>query len=132
MSDFALDISKFVEKTKLDLKTVTRKIMLDVFVRVILRTPVDTGRARGNWQTTLGSPAAGEIDRKTKVGGGAPASEAAAIVATFPGDGYVYLTNNVPYILPLEYGSSGQAPAGMVRITLAEYQRFVDEAVKSL
>jgi len=132
MSDFALDISKFVEKSKLDLKTVVRKIMLDVFVRVILRTPVDTGRARGNWQTTLGGPAASEIDRKTKVGGGAPASEAASVVATFPGDGYVYLTNNVPYILPLEYGSSQQAPAGMVRLTLAEYQRFVDEAVRSL
>ena len=35
----------------------------------------------------------------------------------------IYITNTVPYILALEYGSSPQArvPEGMVRVTIAEF-----------
>ena len=137
MSDFTLDIERFVKKTKLDLRTVIRKIVLDVFVRIIVKTPVDTGRARGNWQTSLGFPITQQISRRVHGKGDAvaPAGEAASVVGKFLAsgkDGDVYLSNNVPYIMFLEYGSSIQAPAGMVRITLAEYQRFVDEAVNKL
>lgn len=137
MSDFTLDIEQFVKKTKLDLRTVIRKIVLDVFVRVIVRTPVDTGRARGNWQTSLGFPVTAQISRRVhgKGDSAAPAGEASAVVGKFlmgDKDGDVYLSNNVPYIMFLEYGSSIQAPVGMVRITLAEYQAFVDNAVSKL
>lgn len=40
--------------------------------------------------------------------------------------------NNVEYINMLEYGHSQQAPAGMVRVTIAEFQAFVAAAVASL
>jgi hypothetical protein len=36
-----------------------------------------------------------------------------------------YLTNNLPYGERLEYGYSKQAPSGMVRITLAEYEKIL-------
>ena len=41
---------------------------------------------------------------------------------------YVSMTrifNNVEYIVVLEYGHSKQAPHGMVRITLREYQMYL-------
>jgi hypothetical protein len=49
----------------------------------------------------------------------------------------VWLVNNVEYISFLEYGTapygfSRQAPAGMVRITLAEFHAYVAKAVASL
>jgi hypothetical protein len=45
----------------------------------------------------------------------------------------VFLANNAEYILALEYGhSQGQAPQGMVRITLAEAPRFWDLARKRI
>ena len=43
----------------------------------------------------------------------------------------IYLVNNLPYAVRLEYGWSKQAPAGMVRITAAEFQSIVDDAARS-
>jgi hypothetical protein len=37
----------------------------------------------------------------------------------------IYLTNNLPYIKKLEYGSSQQAPRGMARVTIADFERIV-------
>lgn len=40
--------------------------------------------------------------------------------------------NNVEYIVPLEYGHSKQSPAGMVRITLKEFQVYLKKAAAGL
>lgn len=131
---FAVDISRFVAKAKGNTTLVVRKISLDVFKRVIMRTPVDTGRARGNWQTAVGSFATGETERTDK-GGGSTVQAAAAVIQGYePGPDALTITNNVPYIIPLEYGrddgkpGSKQAPQGMVRVTLAEFQGIVNRA----
>ncbi|MGB5955374.1 hypothetical protein [Pseudomonas sp.] len=86
------------------------------------------GRFRSNWQLTTGSPAAGEIediesagetlDRLVLAAGDLSAGEVAFIV------------NNLPYAIPLEYGHSSQAPGGMVRVTVADFQRIVEEAIR--
>lgn len=39
------------------------------------------------------------------------------------------ISNNVPYILRLEFGYSRQAPEGMARITAAESQERIDAIV---
>ncbi len=44
----------------------------------------------------------------------------------------IYIMNNLPYARALEYGHSKQAPAGVVRITLAEVDSYVEAAVRSL
>ena len=41
---------------------IQRTMALQGLNGVIYRTPVDTGRARGNWQTTVGEPASGSVD----------------------------------------------------------------------
>lgn len=86
------------------------------------------GRFRSNWQLTTGVPAAGEIediesagetlDRLLLAAGDLSAGEVA------------YIVNNLPYAIPLEYGHSSQAPGGMVRITVADFQRIVEEAIR--
>lgn len=87
----------------------------EVFSNIIQMTPVDTGRARGNWQCTIGSPFVGE-DASGSV-------MKAQIVIPRRAGSVVYLTNNVPYIGKLEYdGHSRQAPAGMVRVSVALFE----------
>lgn len=105
---------------------VGRKVALELFGRVILKTPVDTGRARANWQVTIGTTANGtvEIDDKS---GGATMSAATAASAGFNAGDTIYLTNNLPYILKLEEGSSQQAPAGMVALTVQEFAAIVKQ-----
>lgn len=114
----------------------TRLIALEVFRRIILKTPVDTGRARGNWLCTISVPAiamqkgedwfqgqtSGDFDKS----GRAAIEEASNQVLSWkPGDVAIFLTNNLPYIQRLEEGYSGQAPAGMVAITIAEFDGIV-------
>ena len=122
MGSFALDVSKWCGKSLDRIDIVSRKIALEMFRRVILRTPVDTGRARGNWQTTIGAPAIGTVDAKDPSGRAAIA-KATAVGLTWRArtGASILLTNNLPYIERLEHGYSKQAPSGMVAITVAEF-----------
>jgi hypothetical protein len=87
----------------------------EVFSNIIQMTPVDTGRARGNWQCTIGAPFVGQDDTGSDE----------QIQRTIPrhSGSVVYLTNNVPYIGRLEYDAhSRQAPNGMVRVSVALFE----------
>ena len=89
------------------------------------------GRFRGNWQVTLNAPAAGDLERIDPAGAATIAEGVAAIVPAKFG-ATVYLVNNLPYALRLEYGWSTQAPAGVVRVTAAEFQSIVNDAAKGV
>lgn len=128
MASFSLDISKWVEKAQGRIDLVVRKISLDLFSRVILRSPVDTGRFRGNWSVAIGSVPDGVLELNDK-SGSATVSKATAAVANVKAGDVIYLVNNLPYGPRLEYGWSKQAPAGMVRVTIQEFGGAVADAV---
>jgi len=115
---------KWVGKTETKLDTAVRKIAIELFSRVILRTPVDTGRARGNWQVAIGSVPSGTLDLND-ASGTATVSKATAATAGVKAGDVIYLVNNLPYAQRLEDGYSGQAPAGMVGLTVQEFQQVV-------
>jgi len=46
------------------------------------------------------------------------------------GDETIYITNNLPYICKLEYGSSKQAPNGMVGLTMNNISNNIDKFIK--
>ncbi len=103
-----------------------RKTALAVDGTVVLATPVDTGRARSNWQVELNAPAEGTIEpySEGKEGSTAGANSRAAIdqgkktIADYKGgeggSREIHITNNLPYIGRLNEGSSAQAPSGFV------------------
>ena len=91
---------------------------------VILATPVDTGRARANWQVGLGGPEVGQLDELSPSGAEAIARNAGEIQQR-RGSQDVYISNNLPYIGRLNEGSSAQAPAGFV-------EKAVQAAVSAL
>ena len=128
---FRLDIAKFAAKAGANAELVVRKISIDLFTKTIKRTPVDTGRARANWNTSVNAPDVG-VTQTTDTSGVAAIGEVKARIGNWK-QGDIYLTNSLPYIRRLEYdGWSKQAPAGMVRVTVTEFQTFVDNAVRSL
>jgi hypothetical protein len=137
VGSFEDDLRKFERKTTRKLTQVGRKVALELFRRVIYKTPVDTGRARANWQVTIGTPAAGTIEIDD-TNGGATMSKATAASAGFRAGDTIYLTNNLPYIRKLEEGGypdgpktvggfSTQAPAGMVALTVQEFAQVVNQ-----
>jgi hypothetical protein len=113
------DIRKFKANTLKKLSTVFKSVALDVFGKIVFRTPVDTGHARANWQATVGSPADGVVQSAQP-----PAAIAAAGL-----DDVIYITNNVEYVEALEHGHSQQAPAGMVKVTVNEFKGIVNDNV---
>lgn len=88
------------------------------------------GRFRGNWQFSIDSPATEELDRIDRLGNSTIAELLGQVQSLTIGQ-TAYIVNNLPYAIPLEYGHSTQAPAGMVRVTLTNFQRIVDEAIRN-
>lgn len=106
-------LGQLAKQLELDATTVYRKTVIDVFAKVVQKTPVKTGRARASWRIGVGSP---DLSVAPEGGGGspiAPPPNAISLKAT-------WITNNLPYIAALEEGWSGQAPNGMLRISLLE------------
>lgn len=100
---------------------VQRAVALELLSRVVLKTPVDTGRARGNWQLTVNTTTDSVLETVDKEGAATSAAGLGELSKVTP-FGYVALQNNVPYILALEEGSSSQAPGGMLAVSLDEVE----------
>ena len=122
MKSFSSDISKYARKTIGDAGKVSRASKLALFSGVIRDTRVDTGRLRGNWQTSTGSPKMAGVDRLDPNGDEAT-KEAMANVTAF---GVDYMTNNLPYAVVYEEKD------GMVAKNMARVERNLKEAVDSV
>lgn len=142
-----------------NLDIVVRKTALELLRSMVLKTPVDTGRLRANWQVGL------NVTDATTTDSDDPVSRAEARLGSFEAGMTIYLTNALPYAAAVEYGlypdppklgtyvpkgssragfsgpgyvqlSSGgyskQAPSGMVRITLVEYGAYLQKVVAEL
>lgn len=122
--EFAIDLKRFGTVTREQANTIFRKIIFDLDTRIVLSTPVDTGRARGNWFPSIGAPS-GALDESAadKSGSGAIGRMQAAFSGAKIGD-VAWFTNNLPYILLLENGHSKQAPGGMVDMNLNAVAAF--------
>lgn len=129
---WSIDLSEWVRKAKGNVGKVKRGAALRLFSSVVLKTPVDTGRARGNWQPSVGTAQSGTSENADKSGAGviAEIQNAAEKWARSEQDEAIYLVNNLPYIQALEEGHSTQAPHGMVRTTLLEFPGAVEDAVR--
>ena len=129
---FSKDIESFARKAAEAHDKITRTATLELFSGIVRATPVDKGRARGAWTTSVGAPASSpDREDKIKVRKPGGAAEAEVFEKTPEGAGQVtYLSNDLPYILYLEEGSSKQAPAGMVRRNMDRVERMVKTAIR--
>lgn len=122
----AADLRKYAEKYRLRMEDVARAVPVELASRVILASPVDTGRFRGNWNVATNRVDATTTEDTDKAGDKA-ISRAQAVKVQLGDD--VYVTNNLPYAQALEDGHSQQAPAGMVGVTLRSFTETVNRAV---
>jgi hypothetical protein len=100
----------------------TRVYALEAMRRLVLKTPVDTGRARGNWQVGEGAPNATVTDA-VDPGGSRVAGELATAINALAGQQVVYLTNGLPYIPVLEFGGYPQREGGTLKVTPQGFSR---------
>jgi len=127
-----------VEKWKPRLGTLTGEMIQELCLTIAQNivvggqfspgTPVDTGYARSSWfvvvnDATGESAVVGVNDRGVQ----AMDQISLTLLGVKSGD-IVYLLTNTVYMRRLEYGHSQQAPAGMVRLTMAAGNLIADMA----
>jgi len=92
--------------------TLQRILAFQALDGLVYATPVDTGRARGNWQVSIGAPPGGEVysglpssgGEKKGIDGNAKAAESRVESTEKPKIGVsppfctIFIGNNVPYI----------------------------------
>lgn len=128
---FSQQLKRAKEEVLVDTDETRKAVTIKLFNSVIRDTPVDTGRARGNWQCSNGTPKKSEINRSDQIAIKQPGGEAEdevinTVMPSIP-DSTVYLTNNLPYAEKLELGGSDQAPGGMVRKNMARIEQIIRE-----
>lgn len=123
---FDMALRSFAEKTiPEEAATFQRAVCLEALRGVVFMSPVDKGRFRGNWQVGLGAPVSGEVESFDK-SGGATFTAGAAVISGLTRAGWVWLCNNLDYAESLEKGHSQQAPGGMVALTVARLNAWLN------
>ena len=126
------DFNEAIEKALVDN---TEELSLELFSRITFKTPVDTGRARAAWNLSANkiSDRIPLEHEKIKLKSGKGHRTTYGIPK--PKDlhlapySIVYITNNLPYILKLEDGSSDQTPNGMVALSVEEVLREAQNGI---
>lgn len=143
---FSKQMRKWADKTGASVDQVARASLFQLSGSIIKRNPVgdpDTwesppppgyigGTSRGNWFASINAPVTTPDYTVLDNNGDKTISKANVVIQDAIGEVF-YLTNNMPYIGRLEYeGWSLQAPNGMVRISLAEFEQALKKAVSDL
>lgn len=134
---FNQHIADFKKKSNLSNEVILKKFAFDLLTKIIRKTPVDTGRARGGWFPAIEALGVGsEKSVEFNVSkGGKNFSEQAFNEGKTKGQfidntkgpwnqiKYVDIINGVEYVIFLEYGYSQQAPHGMIRLSMREMRK---------
>lgn len=142
MAKWTMDLNKYCKDKEVEFKKVRKSYAFALYSSIVKKTPVDTGRARGNWNISVGHDVTTE-STDTK-----PQYKNVDDVPEVKGDESIFISNNLPYITKLEYGGypnppkggkgktvdgySKQAPEGMVGVTLANNKNIFDSAVRAV
>lgn len=152
MAKWSLDLRQYARKRNVEIKEVLKAYAFALYTSIVKKTPVDTGRARGNWNISVG-----KVDSSTDDNRKGIRYKGTGDVPNPNGDESIFISNNLPYIETLEYGGypdpvkkgtwnkkkkryeirsvggySKQAPNGMVGVTLANNENIFNAAVKSV
>lgn len=152
MATWSIPFDELAARANQRIEDVVRGVAILMFQRVLLRSPVDTGRFRANWNLSFNTIDY-SVRNTTDQTGDAKQSEINALL-TAPVGGIMYFCNSLPYARVLEYGEypnppkfgskkrgedgvaihvingySMQAPNGMVRVTAQEFVDAIHKAI---
>jgi len=98
---FLLKLANDAKNAEKLMSLTIRDVGLQALRGVVLKTRVVTGRTRGNWQTSIGTPLTGTLERLDPSGAQAIGQGSGVIKQVKPFD-TIWLVNNVPWIQNLE------------------------------
>lgn len=159
MGDFTLAFKNINNLTDEKLTNLIKKSVFELTSAIISNTPVDTGRAKGNWQVSFNTPIGAKLEIDDKEGD-TTISKAKGLIYGNKVPQIYWIQNNLDYINKLEYGLypkpvkygsrikgvkkdnpikyqvlsingfSAKAPQGMVRINLLKFNNILKGNIK--
>jgi len=140
LGSFSAAVDKFNKKANESMDRTVRRTVIGLGRAIVNRNPVGTpattgvkayrgGRSKANWQYGLNSIPISVIEDFDPDGSRTISAIATSIPRQAAGKIH-YIANNVEYIIPLEEGSSKQAPNGMVARTVLDFQQIVKSAAR--
>lgn len=129
---FAADLARLCEAAGDKAELVVRKIALDLGGQMIDRSPVDTGRFKSNWMTSVG-PVDTSITTMAEKSGARSMARMSEKLGGWKAGQTIWIVNNLPYAYRIEYkGWSQQAPSGVVRLAVQNIQQAVAKAAREV
>lgn len=127
MANYTFDkLEQYLKQKAEDMETGTARALFELSSDIVNRTPVDEGFAKGSWTAGIN-----KTSLAFNSSNGVPTAQIKAESKKFKlGDSF-YLLSNLVYMPRLEYGYSNQAPNGMVRRAIDDFQKNLDEAIKN-
>lgn len=123
------DLKKFAELSMTKAEKVVQASLLTAGGRMIKDSPVRDGFFRNSWMSAWGA-----IDDATRGARTSGADSTGDLTHTLDASelgAQFYFTNSMPYASKLEYdGHSAQAPNGVVRINLLDWDQIVEKNIK--
>ena len=128
-ASFTKELEGFVQATEEAMTGALRDIVVKVGTTVINFSPVLTGRFKGNWQMTVGSPSKNSLNVEDPDGAETIADLKIMASTLNPGE-IAYIVNNITYGYNIETIGWAQTPPYMpVQRTLSEFTELVNEAI---
>lgn len=115
---FAQNMNALAQTIGQRIPQLQKEVAQNVVEGVATDNPVLTGQSSANWKTAIGAPDTSvDLGPNPLAGQHSVAEAKKALVALALGQ-TVYISNNVPYIMELNQGSSSKAPAGFVETAI--------------
>jgi len=129
MSNFRAQLERaYKVKVEEKLDDVTRDTALILHGQLIQDTPVDTSRAKSNWWPDIDNV---NIEIKEPDDGVASEAKMKEVMKSYKLGDTIYISNNLPYIRPLNDGTSVQQPEGFVERAVQVANRKAKELAKT-
>ena len=128
-TSFTVDLRKMIEEATGNAEEVVKLASLNLYKKIVYKTPVDTGHLQKNWNMSLryADTTVTDMGNVTDT-----IQSAEKIISSFKLKDGIWIANNVPYAYDIEYGKSKiKAPQGMLRVSLQEFDTiFKGSAMK--
>ena len=115
---FDSEVKAYTKIALKDAHKVVKKVVHQVMVETVDKTPIDTGKLKNSWYASFVSPSSSDTGRSPDTSGRDSLDSADRVTSKINkskiGES-IYFANSLKYAQLIEFGASGQAPAGMMR-----------------
>lgn len=133
INEFTANVNRWIDAVDSGVSDIAQEMLKNVHHDLVVGSPVDTGRFRGNWQVTFDRIPLHSLNRYDKDGNETIAegnAEIAKLLQRGAAVTTVYFSNMLIYANSLEYGHSKQAPNGVVGIVALRLRSYFADAVR--